>query len=585
MDSKLYYGDNLAVLRESVKDESVDLIYLDPPFNSKAAYNVLFKSPAGNVAEAQAEAFLDTWTWGPSADTAFDEVTNTGGAASRVLASLFSAFGKSDMMAYLAMMTIRLEEMHRKLKPSGSLYLHCDPTASHYLKIILDGIFGAENFRNEVIWKRTGSHGGAKRWGDIHDTILFYSRSDDSKWNRILQAHDEEYLDVKYRFNDERGRYRLVVLTGPGTREGYSGKSWRGYDPTRHGRHWAVPKRAVEALRSDGIDIPQNPLEQLEVLYEHGFIRFPQKKNGALGVPEFKLYLPKGQPIQDIILDIPPINSQAKERLGYPTQKPLALLSRIIAASSDPGDVVLDPFCGCGTAVEAAQSLDRKWIGIDITHYAVSLIEARMKKAFPKVGVLVDGRPEDYEAARDLAFRNKYQFQWWVNWLLQVQNYREKKRGPDRGIDGTIFFPNGPKGIGRVIISVKAGENINVSMVRDLHGTMSRESAEMGVLICATEPTSAMLQEARQSGICRTAAGTFPKIQVLWIKDWFSGRRPALPRPFEPEKLRSAALPKSKDTRQLGFTFTIPGGQKKRKSTDVEYTDPRAVFALMDLAK
>lgn len=583
MDSKLYYGDNLAML-EYVRDESVDLIYLDPPFNSKATYNVLFKTPTGDAAEAQAEAFLDTWTWGPSADAAYEEVMNSGRAASRVLSALFSAFGKNDMMAYLAMMTVRLEEMHRKLKPTGSLYLHCDPTASHYLKIILDGIFGAESFKNEIIWKRTGSHGGAKRWGDIHDSILFYAMSENSTWNRVLQAHDETYLDVKYRFTDDRGRYRLVVLTGPGTTGGASGKPWRGYNPTVAGRHWAVPKRAIEVLREEGVKIPDDLHEQLELLYQHGFIRFPQKKNGALGVPEFKLYLPKGQPIQDMILDIPPINSQAKERLGYPTQKPLALLKRLIEASSNEGDVVLDPFCGCGTAVEAAQSLRRKWIGIDITHYAVSLIEARMKRAFPEAAVPVDGRPGDYEAAMDLAARNKYQFQWWVNWLLQVQNYRERKKGADQGIDGVIYFPNGPKGIGRIIISVKAGENLNVSMVRDLHGTMSREAAEMGVIVTAYEPTSAMIQEARRAGIVRTAPGTYPKIQVLWIKDWFDGRRPELPRAFEPEKLRLAGRPKDRDVRQLGFTFEIKGGKGGKKRDEVIHTDPRTAFAMLDAA-
>jgi adenine specific DNA methylase Mod len=274
------------------------------------------------------------------------------------------------------------------------------------------------------------------------------------------------------------------------------------------------------------------------------------------------------------------MHNLSSERLGYPTQKPLALLERLIAASSNPGDVILDPFCGCGTTVEAAHALERNWVGIDVTHYAISLIEARMKKTFAKIVVNVEGRPGDYAAACDLAARSKYQFQWWANWLLQVQDYRERKKGPDRGIDGTIYFPNGPKGVGRVIVSVKGGENLNVSMVRDLHGTMAREGAEMGVVVTLNEPTAAMQKEARQGGIVKTAPGTYQRIQLLWIKEWFEGKRPDLPRPFEPAKLRLTPPPKkAPDDKQLGFTFTIPGGRRQKRKDEVVYTDPRVMFS------
>src|SRR5258708_8094096 len=293
------------------------------------------------------------------------------------------------------------------------------------------------------------------------------------------RRHGESYLASKYGYEDKRGRYRLVVLTGPGTTKGASGQAWRGYDPTTAGRHWAVPKRAIKALADDGIDIPVGLHDQLELLYDHELIRFPTRgRGGGPGVPEFKLYLDAGQPLQDMILDIPPINSQAAERLGYPTQKPLALLERILSVSSREGDLVLDPFCGCGTTVDASERLNRQWIGIDITHYAVTLIERRLKELETEAEYKVYGRPTDLAGARDLAFRDKYQFQWWAAWLLGAQTY-ESKKGADRGIDANIFFANGPYGHGRIIVSVKGGDNLAPAMVNELNGVVQRESAEM----------------------------------------------------------------------------------------------------------
>ncbi|MHC1549379.1 DNA methyltransferase [Phyllobacterium sp. K27] len=573
--NKLFFGDNLHVLRERIKAETVDLVYLDPPFNSNANYNVLFKEDGRGESEAQAEAFRDTWSWGEHAAEAYDDVMKSSGDVALALRGLKSWIGQNAMMAYLAMMSARLIELREVLKPTGSLYLHCDPKASHYLKTLLDSIFGPENFRNEVIWKRTYAHGGSKRWGDVHDSILFYSKGDEFTWTRPLQAYSDTYVDGKYRYQDVRGRYRLVVLTGPGTTNGASGQLWRGYNPTLAGRHWAVPKRALQALEEEGHTIPNGLHEQLELLYQTDFIRFPEKRDGSLGVPEFKLYLPHGQPVQDIITDIPPINSQAKERLGYPTQKPVALMERIIAASSNEGDVILDPFCGCGTTIEAAEQMKRNWIGIDVTHYAVTLIEARLRSNHPAAQYTVHGRPTDLAGARDLARRDKHQFQWWAAWRLGAQTYREEKKGADRGIDGNILFKNGPYGDGRIIISVKGGENVGALMVRDLRGVIERETAEMGILISLAEPTSAMLREAADAGfIEKSAHGRIPRIQIVTIEDMLLGRMPKMPplpvpeRPVKPNR-------KQKNKDQLELLLPFAG----EKLTPIKGTiiDPRFV--------
>jgi site-specific DNA-methyltransferase (adenine-specific) len=413
----LFYGDNLEVLRGRdadgrplIADESVDLVYLDPPFNSAASYNVLFRAPDGKASDSQIEAFADTWHWTDSAAHAFHEVvTGRHQRAGTLLRAMRDALGENDMMAYLTMMAVRLIELHRVLKPTGSLYLHCDPTASHYLKLLLDGVFGVENFRNEIIWKRTGSHGGAKRWGPIHDVILFYSRSDEFLWNRTYEEYDQLYLDKFYRFADERGRYRLVTLTGAGTRAGDSGAAWRGVDPTKSGRHWALPAGALAKAYPELSMRGLNTQEKLELLDKAGLIYWPTRGS----VPQQKRYVDEapGVPVQDLITDVRPLGTADVERLGYPTQKPVALLERIITASSNPGDVILDPFCGCGTTVHAAQKLGRRWIGIDVTHLAISLIERRLKDAFPEIRFDVLGVPRDIAAARDLAARDKHQFQ------------------------------------------------------------------------------------------------------------------------------------------------------------------------------
>lgn len=364
-DDLLYHGDNLDVLRRHVTDESVDLIYIDPPFNSNVDYNIRPAKHDGHRAVAHIKAFGDTWRWGPVSSSAFEEFATDGPRNAVAAMEAFHYFlGGSDMLAYLAMMAPRLVELRRVLKPTGSFYLHCDPTASHYLKVLMDGIFGPENFRNEIVWKRSHAHNSSKKFGPIHDIILFYSKSRAMKWYKTYQKYNSEYLSKHYGHVDpEGGRYKHENPSGAGLRNGVTGQPWRGIDPSAKGRHWAKMPDEMDRLDAEGL------------------IHWPEKEGGW---PYIKVYLDerKGAPAQDVWADIDPINMMATERLGYPTQKPEALLERIISASSKKGDVVLDPFCGCGTALAVAHRLGRSWIGIDINHMAIGLIESRLPDAF-----------------------------------------------------------------------------------------------------------------------------------------------------------------------------------------------------------
>jgi DNA modification methylase len=490
--NSLYYGDNLAVLRESIASKSVDLIYLDPPFNSNASYNVLFKSPKGVSSEAQIEAFGDTWHWNIHAEQAFDETITSGNTdAAELLRAMRIALGENDMMAYLAMMAVRLIELHRVLKPTGSLYLHCDPTASHYLKLILDSIFGVRFFRNEIIWKRTSSHNdasqGLSRFGKNHDVILFYGASKDVTWNLQFSDYSAAYLKQHYSNVDkETGRrFKTSDLTAakPGGDVSYE---WKGVRPPR-GRYWAYSR------------------DNLEKFDREGRLVYAEKS----GMPRMKHFLDEmpGVSLGDIWDDIPPINSQAQERLGYPTQKPVALLERIIGASSNEGDLVLDPFCGCGTATHAAEKLHRRWIGIDITHLAIGLIERRLKDAFPGIKFEVHGTPKDFSGAEDLALRDKYQFQWWAVTLINAMPYGGKKKGADSGIDGYYYCKPDGKKTEAGIVSVKGGENLHRDMVSDLRGVMEREKSPLAVLVTLRGPTAPMVKEAASAGFFKTPFG------------------------------------------------------------------------------
>ncbi len=507
--NKLYFGDNLIVLRDHIPDESVDLIYLDPPFNSNKNYNILFNSPKGQKSEAQITAFEDTWHWGDEAEREYTEILHQ---PNTNVAEMIQAFRRflvnSDMMAYLTMMTIRLLELHRVLKPTGSLYLHCDPTASHYLKVLLDMVFGAENFRNEIIWQKIRyAKAQSLAFPKLHDVIFFYSKSKTFVFNRQYLEPDEKYTKKYYsQVEPDTGRrYQLACFFqgGQGTAKWFGDRL---LEPPP-GKHWIwTQEKITDAMEND-----------LLVFTD------PDK-------PRVKKYLEdhKGGTVGTIWTDIPPLNAVARERMGYPTQKPLALLERIINASSNPGDVVLDPFCGCGTAVEAAQKLDRQWIGIDITSLAISLIEKRLRDSFPGIQFEVIGTPKDLEGARDLALRDKYQFQWWACSLVNAQPYQGKKKGADSGIDGLIFFQDELNSAKKIIVSVKGGEGVSVSQIRDLKGTVDREKAAIGIFVTLAEPTRPMQTEAVSAGYYDSPLGTsYPKIQILTIEGLLSGQQNA----------------------------------------------------------
>jgi DNA modification methylase len=482
--------------------------------------------------------------------------------------------GENAMMAYLAMMAARLIELRRVLKSTGSIYLHCDPTASAYLKIMLDAVFGHENFRNEIIWKRTQAHGRAKKWGPIHDTLLFYSMSEKYTWNRVFEKYHQSYLDSHYRYKDEHGVYRFVTLDGPGIRHGSSGQPWREIDPTAKGRHWELPPdRALPKWFTHPPGYAEMSVqERLDFLEAGGLFYWPPR--GKLPVYKRYLNVAAGNPVQDIITDIDAINSQAQERLGYPTQKPIMLLERILGASSNEGDMVLDPFCGCGTTIEAAEKLKRQWLGIDVTHYAVTLIEERLRKlGVAASGYKVAGRPTALPEARELARRDKHQFQWWASWRLGAQVYHEEKRGADRGIDGNIFFHNGPYGTGRIIVSVKGGENVGVQMVRDLRGVIERENAEMGILVTLAEPTGPMRTEADSAGnLPKSAHGRIPRIQIATVEDMLADHMPKLPPLPQPVQKISVARRKEHPD-QLELLLPFEGGVIRPAPGD--FIDPR----------
>lgn len=514
-DNKLYYGDNLDVLRRYVKDESVDLIYLDPPFNSRQDYNVLFAEKDGSQSSSQITAFEDTWEWNLDAERAYQEIVESGGTVSQAMQAFRTFLGHSDMMAYLAMMAPRLIELKRVLKVTGSIYLHCDPTASHYLKMLMDAVFGPQYFCNEIIWKRTTAHSSSKRYGPVHDTILFYTKTNVFLWNEQRLPHSDDYIRSKYNHVDKDGRkYTLSDLSASGVRHGSSGKEWRGIDPTARGYHWKFT------------------VENLEKLDVEGRLYWPP--NG--GVPRYKRYLDevKGMVLQDVWEDIFPINSQAQERLGYPTQKPEALLERIIKASSNEGDLVLDPFCGCGTAIVAAQRLGRRWIGIDITHLAVNLIKKRLDDIFGadiRKSYDVIGEPVSLPDAEDLAKNDPYQFQWWSLGLVSARP-TDQRKGADRGIDGRLYFHDDKSGTTKqIIFSVKAG-HVNVAHVRDLRGVLDREKAAIGVLITLESPTKPMEKEAAEAGFYQSPHldEKFPRIQILTVEQLLSGAQVAYPR-------------------------------------------------------
>ncbi len=507
--NKLYFGDNLPILREHVPDESVDLIYLDPPFNSKATYNVLFQEKNGTASPAQITAFEDFWHWDMEAARAFHRVVTAGpGKVSDLLQALQRFLGQNDMMAYLTMMAVRLVELRRVLKPSGSIYLHCDETAVHYLKILMDAVFAVDLFQRDIIWQRTNVHSDSRSWSDVRDSILFYSKSKEFTWNPERASYGKKYLGSKYRFVDEDGRrFRLDNMTSPGPRPNMM-YDWMGHESPPNG--WRYSRDTMQRLHKEG-----------RIWYPEDKAKRPQLKRFLDEMP--------GTLLGGIWTDIRPINSQARERLGYPTQKPEALLERIIAASSNEGDLVLDPFCGCGTTVAVAERLHRRWIGMDITHLAIALMKNRLHDAFGSdlSPYQVIGEPTDLPSARALAEENRHQFEYWALGLVDARPAGDKRKGADKGVDGVIvFFDDNSGEAKRVVIQVKSG-SVGVTQVRDLKGVLDREKAVIGALITLEEPTRPMREEAAASGMYDPPGllPPVPKLQVVTIEELLAGRK------------------------------------------------------------
>jgi len=461
--NKLFYGDNLEILRRYIPNESIDLIYLDPPFKSEKAYNVFFEEKNGGKSRAQIKVFEDTWHWDRTAEETYAEILEKAPNDIKETIVAFRNFlGNIDMMAYLVMMTIRLLELHRVLKATGSIYLHCDSTASHYLKIIMDRIFGAKNFRNEIVWHYKRWTAEANKFQKLHDIILFYTKTNKYFFNPQYEPYGE-WIKKDYKYIDEQGR------------------RWR----------W----HTVKGKR-------------------------------------YKVYLEdetRGVRLGDV-WEIPFIGSTAKERLGYPTQKPETLLERIVRTSSNEGDVVLDPFCGCGTAVAIAQKLERKWIGIDITHLAINLIKHRLKDMFGNtISYEVIGEPVTTKEAEELAKQDRYQFQWWALGLVGARPAEtEKRKGRDTGVDGVLYFIDeaDSKKAKKIIIQVKSG-HIGIKDIRELSNVVDTQKAQIGVFITLHPATGDMKKEAISAGYY-TSVGwgkKYPKIQILTIEDLLNGKQ------------------------------------------------------------
>ncbi len=550
----LYYGDNLNILSRYIPTEAVDLIYLDPPFNSQRDYNVIFKDETGRKSDAQMLAFEDTWHWGPDAERVYEYLTNTArhegrvpDSVSTILSALRQGIGCNQMLAYFVEMSARLVELHRVLKPTGSLYLHCDPTASHYLKVVLDSIFTPRNFQNEISWRRSHPKGHAfTRFANNHDVILAYSKScAEVTWNPQYKPLSDQSVEQQYaQVNEDGRRYQLTSLLNPNPDRPNLTYEFKGVT-----RVWRWTKeRMEEADRAGLIVVPR----------------------GGAGVPRYKRYLDEqeGISISDFWDDVE--IAAGNERLGYPTQKPLALLERIISASSNPGDIVLDPFCGCGTALVAAEKLGRRWIGIDVTYLAISVMKARLRDSFGLEEIEVVGQPTEVEGARQLAqsgLEGRYQFQWWaVDLVGATPAGGFKKKGADKGIDGVIGFTDSGGKSEHILVSVKSG-HVDVSQIRDLKGTLEREKAVIGIFITLEEPTRNMYEEAAIAGYWHSSVWNddYARIQIMTIKDLLEdGKRPHLPAYAKLPTYRRAPRVDMPMVAEQGFLFDSPDRRARR---------------------
>lgn len=531
----LYYGDNLEVLRKYVKDKSVDLCYIDPPFNSKRNYNQIYNNVGGED-RAQVQAFVDTWEWDEQANIGYAELLDNaqGRFASQtvdLLKGLAPVLKKGSLLAYLVSMALRVTEIHRALKPTGSFYFHCDPTASHYLKLVLDAIFvsggkGGGDFRNEIIWKRKAGRGetqnAAVKFGVSHDVIFFYVKDRNTVLKRQYRPNNEHYISSKFTHVDEDGRrYHLDNLTSPNPRPNLT-YEYKGHKPPTNG--WAVSRARMEEMEAEGR------------LY------FPANKDHRIRRKRFLDEL-EGETVDDLWDDIPPINSQAAERLGYPTQKPEALLERIIAASTNEGDCVLDAYCGCGTTVAVAERLKRRWIGVDITYQSIALILRRLEAQYGKGAldnITLNGVPRDMEAANALALKKddrvRKEFEKWA--VLTYSHNRaaiNDKKGGDGGIDGVAYFLTGKDDNAKIVFQVKSG-NVGRGDIAKLNSDRQREAAELAVFLTLKEPTKGMTDEANGMGLYThpLMGKHYPRVLIVTIADMIEhGARLDIPLPVE----------------------------------------------------
>ena len=503
--NRLYYGDNLTIMRD-MPIRSVDLIYLDPPFNSKKNYNLMYRTLTGRPVPDQADAFCDMWEMDPEKEQ-----------VAREMPVLMREHGVEDyyvefwrlwmqalrytqphLLAYLIYMVERILQMKVLLRDTGSIYLHCDPTASHYIKVMMDGVFGHGNFRNEIVWKRTSAHSDAGTMGSVHDTLLFYTKSKRFTFNVQHSPYDQRYIQSHYRRKDGEGRrYRTDNVTAGGLSGGGYEYEWNGIKKT-----WRYPR------------------ERMQELHEAGRLHYTRTGN-----PEYIRFLDegKGTAVADLWTDVPPINSQAKERLGYSTQKPMKLLKRVIEASSNPGNVVFDPFCGCGTTIYAADLLGRKWIGIDVAILAVQIVADTLYSQYKLVDGThyeITGVPVSEEQALDLFKRDPFQFQHWV--VEKVGGFPSQRKVADKGIDGRIYFET-LDGLKSMVLSVKGG-GVRPTDIRDLRGVLGRDEAVMGGFISNKEPTRAMIREAASAGMFRYGDNQYPRLQMITVKEIFEAK-------------------------------------------------------------
>ena len=541
--NRLFYGDCLTVMRD-LGLASVDLIYLDPPFNSNRQYNAIYKDETGRPLPYQIEAFCDIWELDSERERSIRTLpvlmreNGIDDAAVELWRLWMRALRETQprLLAYLSYMAERLLIMHRLLKPTGSLYFHCDPTVSHYVKPLLDAIFGHDQFRSEIVWKRTRRNSVAFRWGNTTDRLLFYTKSDRYTWNQKYQPHDLEYVAKAYRYDDGDGlgKYKKISLHAAGVRTGDSGIAWRGYAPSLHNRHWAMPTR--ESMQRFIVErglIPDWPhayasvQERLDALDRAGLIVHSDNY-----LPEIKSYLmaTNGFAVTDLITDVP--IASGKERMGYASQKPLGLIERIIEISSHPSDVVLDPFCGCATTLEAAHKLGRKWMGIDIAIHAIERV-ARVRLS-ERLGLvegqdfIVEGIPRTVEGAQELWQRDKYHFQKWA--VEQVEGFITTKRSADGGVDGRLYFAiSDDQDLQSMVIEVKGGANLSIRDLRALKGVLGHDTALMAGMIVMKSPGQTKARDFNRfmedAGSLEIVGIEYPRIQLLDVGQILEGER------------------------------------------------------------